>query len=133
MAFARDILDEAHITSPQVSAGSVAGLHIDLTEDGDRELTSAGVVQLRATTKPARASDDAWEIQGDTGNRRPSLGSDVDLFQVRLASVVAPNAVEPRPIGRGLPRLAQDRGGPQKHQDPERKQQFFVSVYHRAI
>ena len=58
MPFARDIFDEAHIASPQVSAGSVAGLHIDLTEDGDRELARAGVVQLRATTRPARASDD---------------------------------------------------------------------------
>ena len=59
MPFARDIFDEAHITGPQVSASAVAGLHIDLTEDGDRELAYAGVVQLRATTRPARSSDDA--------------------------------------------------------------------------
>ena len=59
MPFARDIFDEAHIAGPQVSASSIAGLHINLTKDGDRELAYTGVVQLRATTRPARASGDS--------------------------------------------------------------------------
>ena len=121
MPFARDIFDEAHIAGPQVSASAVAGLHIDLTEDGDRELAYTGVVQLRTSTRPARASDDAWEIHGNTGDRRPSPGRNVDLFQVRLTSGVAPNPVEPRPVRCRLLRLAEDRGGPQKQQGSQRQ------------
>ena len=43
MPFARDIFDETHIAGPQVSAGSVAGLHIDLTGDGGRERHKNGI------------------------------------------------------------------------------------------
>jgi hypothetical protein len=85
-------------------------------------------VQLRATPRLARASDDACEIHGDTGNRRPSFGSDVNLFQVRLASGVAPNAVEPRPVGRGLPRLAQDRSGPKSTRAPTLSRFLYLII-----
>lgn len=34
-----DLLDEAHIVDAQVSAGFVSGLHIDLAEDSDGQLT----------------------------------------------------------------------------------------------
>jgi hypothetical protein len=57
LPFARDIFDEAHIAGPQVSAGSVAGFHIDLTEDGDRELARAG---LCSCTPRLGASPQTW-------------------------------------------------------------------------
>ena len=56
------------------------------------------------------------------------FGSDVVLFQVRLALGVAPNAVEPRHVGCRLLRPAQDRGGPQKHQGPNVSDSFLYLI-----
>ena len=50
--------DEAHVAGPQVSAGSIAGFHIDLSVHGDRELAHAGIVKLLAAARTPGARDD---------------------------------------------------------------------------